>query len=108
MAGVEDEQATQTDHGETDHAHAHDRPHPVAVQAGRVPGDRGAPVVAEQYDRLVQEHGEMLAADGGSQWQAIKAAAALAERLGPIEVLPPEDENAQLAAFTIEGAAAAR
>lgn len=34
-------------------------------------------------------------------------AAALAERLGPIEVLPPEDDNAQLAAFTIEGAAPA-
>ena len=33
-------------------------------------------------------------------------AAALAERLGPIEVLPPDDPNAGLAAFTIEGAAA--
>lgn len=30
-------------------------------------------------------------------------AAALAERLGPIEVLPPEDPQAELAAFTIEG-----
>jgi acyl-CoA reductase-like NAD-dependent aldehyde dehydrogenase len=34
-------------------------------------------------------------------------AAALAAKLGPIEVLPPDDENAGLAAFTIEGAAAA-
>lgn len=34
-------------------------------------------------------------------------AQALAERLGPVEVLPPDDPNAQLAAFTIEGAAAA-
>ena len=34
-------------------------------------------------------------------------AAALAERLGPVEVLPPDDPNAQLAAFTIEGSAAA-
>lgn len=34
-------------------------------------------------------------------------AQALAERLGPIEVLPPDDPNAGLAAFTIEGAAAA-
>ncbi len=34
-------------------------------------------------------------------------AEALAERLGPVEVLPPEDDKAQLAAFTIEGAAAA-
>ncbi|QDU88303.1 Putative succinate-semialdehyde dehydrogenase [NADP(+)] 2 [Pirellulimonas nuda] len=33
-------------------------------------------------------------------------AKALAEKLGPVEVLPPDDENAQLAAFTIEGAAA--
>ncbi|TWT87338.1 2-aminomuconic 6-semialdehyde dehydrogenase [Pseudobythopirellula maris] len=34
-------------------------------------------------------------------------AAALAERLGPVEALPPEDEKAQLAAFTIPGAAKA-
>ena len=34
-------------------------------------------------------------------------AQALAERLGPIDVLPPDDPQAQLAAFTIEGAAAA-
>ncbi|MCG8450384.1 MAG: aldehyde dehydrogenase family protein [Pirellulales bacterium] len=34
-------------------------------------------------------------------------AEALAERLGPIDVLPPDDPNAGLAAFTIEGAAAA-
>jgi acyl-CoA reductase-like NAD-dependent aldehyde dehydrogenase len=34
-------------------------------------------------------------------------ARALAERLGPIDVLPPEDPNAGLAAFTVEGAAAA-
>lgn len=34
-------------------------------------------------------------------------AAALAERLGPIDVLPPDDPNAGLAAFTIEGSAAA-
>ncbi|MAT72575.1 MAG: aldehyde dehydrogenase [Planctomycetaceae bacterium] len=34
-------------------------------------------------------------------------AAALAEKLGPIEVLPPDDPDAGLAAFTIEGAAAA-
>ncbi len=34
-------------------------------------------------------------------------AQALAERLGPVDVLPPDDPNAQLAAFTIEGAAAA-
>ncbi len=34
-------------------------------------------------------------------------AEALAARLGPIEVLPPEDENSGLAAFTIEGAAKA-
>ncbi len=34
-------------------------------------------------------------------------ATALAERLGPIDVLPPDDPNAGLAAFTIEGAAAA-
>jgi acyl-CoA reductase-like NAD-dependent aldehyde dehydrogenase len=34
-------------------------------------------------------------------------AAAIAERLGPIDVLPPDDPNAGLAAFTIEGAAAA-
>lgn len=34
-------------------------------------------------------------------------AEALAQRLGPIEVLPPTDPAAQLAAFTIEGAAAA-
>ena len=34
-------------------------------------------------------------------------AKALAERLGPIEVLPPDDPEAGLAAFTIEGAAAA-
>ncbi len=34
-------------------------------------------------------------------------AAALAEKLGPIEVLPPDDPNAGLAAFTIEGAAQA-
>ena len=34
-------------------------------------------------------------------------AEALAEKLGPIEVLPPEDANAGLAAFTIEGVAAA-
>lgn len=34
-------------------------------------------------------------------------AAALAEKLGPIEVLPPDDPQAGLAAFTIEGAAAA-
>ena len=34
-------------------------------------------------------------------------AEALASKLGPIEVLPPEDENAGLAAFTIEGAAKA-
>jgi len=34
-------------------------------------------------------------------------AAALAERLGPIEVRPPEDPDSGLAAFTIEGAAAA-
>jgi acyl-CoA reductase-like NAD-dependent aldehyde dehydrogenase len=33
-------------------------------------------------------------------------AAALAERIGPIEALPPEDPNAGLAAFTIPGAAA--
>ncbi len=34
-------------------------------------------------------------------------AEALAEKLGPIEVLPPDDPNAGLAAFTMEGAAAA-
>jgi acyl-CoA reductase-like NAD-dependent aldehyde dehydrogenase len=34
-------------------------------------------------------------------------ARALAERLGPIEVLPPDDPQAGLAAFTVEGAAAA-
>lgn len=34
-------------------------------------------------------------------------AQAMAEKLGPVDVLPPDDENAQLAAFTIEGAAAA-
>jgi acyl-CoA reductase-like NAD-dependent aldehyde dehydrogenase len=34
-------------------------------------------------------------------------AAALAERLGPIEALPPDDPNAGLAAFTTPGAAAA-
>jgi acyl-CoA reductase-like NAD-dependent aldehyde dehydrogenase len=34
-------------------------------------------------------------------------AQALAERLGPIDVLPPEDPKAGLAAFTIEGAAKA-
>ena len=34
-------------------------------------------------------------------------AAALAERLGPIEALPPEDPNAGLAAFTTEGVGAA-
>ncbi len=34
-------------------------------------------------------------------------AAALAEKLGPIEALPPDDPKAGLAAFTIEGAAAA-
>jgi acyl-CoA reductase-like NAD-dependent aldehyde dehydrogenase len=34
-------------------------------------------------------------------------ARALADRLGPIEVLPPDDPNAGLAAFTVEGAAAA-
>jgi acyl-CoA reductase-like NAD-dependent aldehyde dehydrogenase len=34
-------------------------------------------------------------------------AAALAERLGPIEALPPENPNAGLAAFTTPGAAAA-
>src|SRR6476661_900528 len=34
-------------------------------------------------------------------------AAALAERLGPVPVLPPEDPQAGLAAFTIQGAAAA-
>jgi acyl-CoA reductase-like NAD-dependent aldehyde dehydrogenase len=34
-------------------------------------------------------------------------ACALAERLGPIDVLPPEDPKAGLAAFTIEGAAKA-
>jgi len=34
-------------------------------------------------------------------------AQALAERLGPVEVLPPEDPNAGLAAFTVPGAAAA-
>jgi len=34
-------------------------------------------------------------------------AEALAEKLGPIEVLPPGDPNAGLAAFTIEGAAEA-
>ena len=34
-------------------------------------------------------------------------AQALAERLGPIEALPPNDPQAGLAAFTIEGAAAA-
>lgn len=34
-------------------------------------------------------------------------AAALAERLGPIEVLPPDNSEAGLAAFTIEGSAAA-
>jgi acyl-CoA reductase-like NAD-dependent aldehyde dehydrogenase len=32
---------------------------------------------------------------------------AIAERLGPIDVLPPDDPNAGLAAFTIEGSAAA-
>ncbi len=32
-------------------------------------------------------------------------AAALAEKLGPVEVLPPDDPKAELAAFTIEGAA---
>ncbi len=34
-------------------------------------------------------------------------AAALAERLGPIEVLPPDDEQAGLAAFTVPGMAKA-
>jgi len=34
-------------------------------------------------------------------------AAALAERLGPVDVLPPDDPNAKLAAFTIPGAAKA-
>ena len=34
-------------------------------------------------------------------------AQALAERLGPIDVLPPEDPNAGLAAFTTEGTAKA-
>ncbi len=34
-------------------------------------------------------------------------ATALAEKLGPVDVLPPDDPNAGLAAFTIEGAAAA-
>jgi acyl-CoA reductase-like NAD-dependent aldehyde dehydrogenase len=34
-------------------------------------------------------------------------ARALAERLGPIDVLPPDDPQAGLAAFTVEGAAAA-
>jgi acyl-CoA reductase-like NAD-dependent aldehyde dehydrogenase len=34
-------------------------------------------------------------------------ARALAERLGPIDVLPPEEPQAILAAFTVEGAAAA-
>jgi len=34
-------------------------------------------------------------------------AAALAERLGPIDVLPPDDPGAKLAAFTIPGAAKA-
>jgi acyl-CoA reductase-like NAD-dependent aldehyde dehydrogenase len=38
---------------------------------------------------------------------AREIARALAERLGPIEVRPPEDPQAGLAAFTIEGAAAA-
>jgi acyl-CoA reductase-like NAD-dependent aldehyde dehydrogenase len=36
-----------------------------------------------------------------------KIAAALAERLGPIEVRPPEDPQAGLAAFTVPGTAAA-
>jgi acyl-CoA reductase-like NAD-dependent aldehyde dehydrogenase len=31
----------------------------------------------------------------------------IAERIGPMEVLPPDDPQAQLAAFTVEGAAAA-
>ncbi len=35
-----------------------------------------------------------------------KIAAALAERIGPIEVKPPDDPTAQLAAFTVPGAAA--
>ncbi len=34
-------------------------------------------------------------------------AEALAKKIGPIDVLPPDDPNAGLAAFTIEGAAAA-
>lgn len=34
-------------------------------------------------------------------------ARALAERLGPVDVRPPEDPDAQLAAFTVPGAAAA-
>lgn len=36
-----------------------------------------------------------------------KIAQALAERLGPIEALPPEDPNAALAAFTVPGSAQA-
>ena len=36
-----------------------------------------------------------------------KIAEALAAKLGPIEILPPDDPNSGLAAFTIEGAAAA-
>lgn len=34
-------------------------------------------------------------------------AAAIAKRIGPVEALPPEDPKAQLAAFTVPGAAAA-
>jgi acyl-CoA reductase-like NAD-dependent aldehyde dehydrogenase len=34
-------------------------------------------------------------------------AQALAERLGPVDVLPPDDPQASLAAFTVEGSAAA-
>ncbi len=38
---------------------------------------------------------------------AREIASALAEWLGPVDVRPPEDPEAQLAAFTVEGAAAA-
>jgi hypothetical protein len=49
----------------------------------------------------------------GAGWTAeerktlLAIAAALAERLGPIEVKPPDDPEAKLAAFTIPGAAKA-